>query len=228
LKPKALLNLNHNKLFSQLTLADQASLQKISHRQELSARQVLGSPQSNERTAYFLTGASVALLAGGGGRPGLALGLVGLEGAVGVQFALGLDPGIFTFLVQTPGTAWSVEGAALESLCRQRPEILLVLSRYLWTMTQEMAVFAAFAQVSDVKPRLARWILTSYSRSHRKELTLTQVHLAEMLGVRRASITLAAVELKAEGLIEYRRGKLLVLDMMGLEAATKPPVQSNA
>lgn len=215
------MNLTHNRLFSQLTPADQAALQKISSRQELSARQVLGSPEIHARNAYFLTGASVALVVKEGTDLGLALGLVGHEGAVGLQFALGLGFGVFTLLVQTPGTAWIVDGAALERLCHQRPALLFTLSSYVWTMTQELAVFAAFAQVSDIKPRLAHWILTSYSRSRRKELTLTQLHLAEMLGVRRASITLAAVELRAAKLIEYRRGKLLVLDAAGLEAVAK-------
>lgn len=151
-------------------------------------------------------------------KSGLALGLVGHEGAVGIQFALGLDAGIFTLRVQTPGVAWRADGAALELLTRDRPSVLLALSRYLWSLSQEVAVFAALAQLSEVKPRLARWILTSYSRTHHRDLLLTQVHLAEMLGVRRASVTLAAIELKSDGLIRYSRGRLTVLDEAGLAA----------
>lgn len=217
-QPKASLNFSHNRLFAQLATADQAALSKISQRFELSSQQILGAPSSPERRVYFPTSASVALVVRHAGTTGLALGLVGREGAVGAHLALGLDPGIFTLLVQSAGSAWCVEGAELEALARVRPALLLTLSKYLWTLAQEVAIFAAFAQLNDVKPRLARWILTSYSRSHSKELSLTQIHLAAMLGVRRASITLAALELKAEGLVEYRRGKLLVSNVKGLEA----------
>lgn len=219
------MNLTENKLFAKLTPADQASLQKISARTELQARDVVGAPAMRDRHVYFLTSASVALLVRGPDKPGLAVGLVGPEGAVGAHFALGMEPGIFTWQVQTPGTAWCIEGPALERLTQRRPALMLTLSKYMWELAQEVAALAAFAQLNDVKPRLARWILSSYSRSRLKELTLTQLHLAEMLGVRRASITLAAVELKAQGLVEYRRGKLLVLDMPGLEAAAAASIR---
>jgi CRP-like cAMP-binding protein len=210
------LNPNHNGLFAQLTAADQASIQKLIQRTELSSSQVLGGTGSPDTNVYFLTSASVALVVRHTAKPGLAVGLVGNEGAVGVQLALGLGPGIFTFLVQAPGTAWFIEGTALRDLAMRRPQLLLSLSRYVWSLAQEVAWYAAFAQSSDVKPRLARWILTSYRHSKQKELTLTQLHLSQMLGVRRSSITLAALELKAEGLVEYRRGKLVVHDPKGL------------
>lgn len=213
---KAFLNPNHNELFAQLNSTDQASLQKLIQPTDLEANQVLGGGGSSDGNVYFLTSASVALVVSSSAKPGLAVGLVGNEGAVGVQLALGLGPGIFTFLVQSPGTAWFIDGAALHDLALRRPQLLLALSRYVWTLAQEVAWYAAFAQTSDVKPRLARWILTSYRHSKRKELALTQLHLAQMLGVRRSSITEAALALKADGLVEYRRGKLIVHDAKGL------------
>jgi CRP-like cAMP-binding protein len=213
------LTLDQNKLFAQLAAADQSALRALSEPVDLSASQVLGAPHLPTRHVHFPTGATVAMVVGDATKPRLAVSLVGQEGAVGLHAALGLEPGVFTFLVQTPGPAWCVDAVALRDLIEERPAVLLALSRYIWSLAQEVAVCAAFAQSSEVKPRLARWILNSFKGSTRRELNLTHLHLAQMLGVRRSSITLAAIELKADGLIGYSRGKLTLLDARGLEAA---------
>jgi CRP-like cAMP-binding protein len=216
--PGSVLNLIANSLFARLTKADQSAVRALAQRVELSTQQILATPQSSERFVYFLTSASVALLVRDGVRQGLAMGLVGYEGAVGLHYAFGAEPGIFTLMVQSPGTAWRMDGRALQDLARRRPDLLMKISRYMWLLAQEVAILSAFAQLSDVKPRLARWLLKSASRSRTNDLAMTQLHLADMLGVRRATVTLAAIELKQQGLLEYSRGKLQILDSIGLEA----------
>ena len=75
---------------------------------------------------------------------------------------------------------------------------------------------AAAVQGQDIQARLARWILLSQARTHQTELQLTHAHLADMLGVRRAGITLAARNLKDRGLVDYRRGRIQILNFEGL------------
>lgn len=221
-KPRGDLNLIENRLFALLQKTDRVAIERIAQRVELQAQQVLASPAESERYVYFLTSATIALVVRDSVRPGLGLGLVGYEGAVGLHLALGAAPSIFTLLVQSPGVAWRIDGAELETLARARPAFLIAASQYIWSLAQHVAVFSAFAQVNDVKPRLARWLIESSARSRTHEMSLTQVHLAAMLGVRRASITLAAIELKTAGLLEYSRGKMRILNLHGLRAVTEP------
>lgn len=220
------MNLLHNGLVALLPPPDQALLVRCCEPVELTAGQVLSSPGQENGHVHFLITASVALVARHGGG-GLAVGLAGREGAVGLQFALGLGAGHLTLLVQSSGKAWRADGAALRRLSDRRLGMLRVFAGHLWAVSQEVAALAAAAQSHDIRARLARWILLSHARTHQAELQLTHVHLAEMLGVRRAGVTLAASELKAMGLVDYRRGRIQILDAEGLEAVAGAPPGGN-
>jgi CRP-like cAMP-binding protein len=213
------LNLLHNGLVAQLSPADQTLLQRRCKPVNLAAGEVLSGPGSPNGHIHFLTSGSVALVVCSGGQTGLAVGLAGREGAVGLQFALGLGAGNLTLLVQSGGTAFRADGIALQRLSGRRSTMLLAFSRYLWLFSQEVAMLAAAAQIQDIKARLASWILLSGARAPDAELHLTHAHLAAMLGVRRAGVTLAAMELKERGLVDYRRGRIHILDLAGLQAA---------
>ena len=214
------MNLLHNGLVAQLPPADQGLLLRRCEPVELTAGEVLSGPAQADGHVHFLTGACVALVVRHGDS-GLAVGLAGREGAVGLQFALGLGAGNLTLLVQGSGSAFRAEGAALRRLANRRMGMLKVFAGYLWSFSQEVASLAAAAQVQDLRARLARWILLSHARSHQTEMQLTHIHLADMLGVRRAGVTLAARELKAMGLVDYRRGRIQIVDRAGLEAVAE-------
>lgn len=191
----------------------------------LKAGEILSAPGAASGHVYFLlSGASVAAVVRNGGASGLAVGLAGCEGAVGLQWALGMGAGHFTLLVQSGGGAFRVDGAALQRLSERRLNMLRAFAGYLWTFSQEVAQLAAAVQGQDIQARLARWILLSQARSDQTELQLTHVHLADMLGVRRAGITLAAQTLKDRGLVDYRRGRIHILSHAGLSAVAQHPL----
>lgn len=211
------MNLLHNGLVAQLPPADQDLLLRQCAPVELRAGDILSAPGEAHGHVYFLlSGASVALVVRNGGGSGLAVGLAGQEGAVGLQFALGLGAGRFTLLVQSGGAAFRADGAVLQRLSDRRLGMVRVFAGYLWVFSQEVAELAAAAQVQDIQARLARWIVLSQARTHQTELRLTHAHLADMLGVRRAGVTLAANNLKDMGLVDYRRGRIQILNLAGL------------
>ena len=125
--------------------------------------------------------------------------------------------------VQGSGTAFRAEGEALRRLVARRGNMLRVFAVYLWMFSQEVAAMAAASQTHDIKARLAHWILLSHARNGSDKLYLTHAHIADMLGVRRAGVTLAAVELKELGLVDYQRGRVHILNGDGLRAVAKRP-----
>lgn len=174
---------------------------------------------------YFLTGACVALLVKNKVHNTLAVGLVGSEGAIGLGTVLDSSSENLHFLVQTSGAAWMAESADFALLLHQRPGMLWVISQHLWQLTQHIATLSASVQFEDITTRLARWLALSAERTKMLQLHLTHEHLAQMLGVRRVSITLAAGELKERGLISYQRGVLNILDLPALQllVTSAPP-----
>jgi CRP-like cAMP-binding protein len=85
-------------------------------------------------------------------------------------------------------------------------------------MFDQIAQTTACNHVHSVQQRMCRWLLTTHDRVGADEFHLTQEFLAQMLGVRRPSVTVAAGHLQRAGLIRYRRGRIRISDRAGLEA----------
>jgi CRP-like cAMP-binding protein len=92
--------------------------------------------------------------------------------------------------------------------------------RYTLALMNQMAQNAACNRTHAVEERCARWLLMTHDRVHEASFPLTQEFLAEMLGVRRPTVSLAAGMLAKAGLISYVRGQMTILDRPGLEAAS--------
>ena len=209
-----------NALIASLTAAEQSLLLQKSRLIELKSGDALTSPDADHPLVYFITSGSVVLFVPfkpGENKKGLALGVVGRDGAVGLQAALGMGVGHFSLIVQSPGYAYVLEAQHLQNLIKRYPHLLMLFSRYLWTNYQSIAKMASLSHAQDIKLRLMHWLLLSAQRCHPDPLLMTHDHMAQMLGVRRASVTLAAKELKDEGLMSYSRGRIRLLDVAALQ-----------
>lgn len=221
------MTLTHNGLVAQLATDDQRLLERLCKPVELQTGDILSTPHMSDGHVHFLIGACVALVVRHTDGSGLAVGLTGQEGAVGLQHALGMGSGNLTLQVQRGGVAFRADGEAMQRLVGRRSSLLRAFAIYLWDFSQELASIAAASQTHDIKSRLASWILLSHTRNGHDDLLLTHAHLADMLGVRRAGVTMAAVELKNAGLVDYQRGRIHILDLDGLRGVAKRPAPGN-
>ena len=209
--------LNH--LIELLPRKDGERLLAICEPIDLPLSEVLYRSGEPTRRVYFPIDSIISLVTPIDGRPGLEVGMVGREGMVGVHLILGVKTTTLHAVVQGAGKAWSAASVPFRRELARSPTLQRCLNRYLHVLMTQFAVSAACLRFHLIGPRLARWLLMTQDRAHAESFDMTQEFLAYMLGVRRVGITAAAGALQRAGLIEYRRGKLVVLDRRGLAAA---------
>jgi CRP-like cAMP-binding protein len=169
---------------------------------------------------YFVeTGFISAMSVLADGAP-VEIGLIGVEGLDGVSVILGADTSFSETICQTGGRAYRIPAATLKKLAVNAPFLRNLLLRYICFFGEQVAQTAACNSHHDLYQRLARWLLAALDRSETPELTLTQDLIAVMLGVRRATVSVAAAALQRAGFIRYMHGRITVLDRPGLEAAS--------
>ncbi|HEX6720812.1 MAG TPA: Crp/Fnr family transcriptional regulator [Burkholderiaceae bacterium] len=198
---------------------DRASLLAACEAVELSLGIVLCKPGQTTRHVYFPGDCIISLVTGVEGEPGLEVGMVGREGMLGAQIALGVRAIPLCALVQGAGTAWRIAAAPFARELSSSAALKLTLNRYVYVLMAQLAAAAACTRFHNVEPRLARWLLMTQDRTLSDSFHLTHEFLGHMLGVRRVGITGAAGALQGRGLIRYHRGDITVRDRAGLEAA---------
>jgi CRP-like cAMP-binding protein len=166
---------------------------------------------------YFPHSGMLSLLAVMRDGKAIETATVGREGVVGAMAGLGLYRSMVRVVVQLPMTTTKISSThfrkavagseALRNMCIQYNEVLLTQAR----------ITAACNALHPVEERFARWLLQSADRAESSTVGLTQELMAEMLGVRRTSVTEVAGKLQAAGYITYSRGVIKIVDRAALE-----------
>jgi CRP-like cAMP-binding protein len=169
---------------------------------------------------YFVETGLVSLVAVFSDRTTGEMATVGREGLVGIGTLWGGERALGRYVVPVRGLALAVEVPQFQRLLRQSPELCASCEAYAEAFLREALQTAACNSVHTVEERCARRLLMNHDRSDGNPLTLTQRHLAAMLGVCRSTVTVAAGALQQAGLIRYCRGAITVLDRPGLERAS--------
>jgi len=169
--------------------------------------------------AYFPVSSFISLLTTLNHHPPLEMGLIGSEGMLGGTLVLGVNTAPLRAVVQGAGDSLRLSAPALKRLLPLCPVLQRVLNRYVYVMMAQLSQTAACNHFHEIEPRLARWLLMTHDRAHADHFHLTHEFLADMLGVRRSGITVAAGALQGKKLIGYTRGEISILDRVGLEAA---------
>ncbi|MES2822368.1 MAG: Crp/Fnr family transcriptional regulator [Pseudomonadota bacterium] len=170
--------------------------------------------------AYFPTSSITSLIyITEGGASAEAAG-VGNEGVVGVPLFLGGNTTTSSAVVQMAGSAYRLEASILKAEFNCGGIMQRLLLRYAQALMTQMFQTAVCNRYHSVEQQLSRWLLLTVDRIATEELVMTHELVANMLGVRRESITQAATSLQNEGCIKYRRGHIAVMDRKKLEMRT--------
>ena len=184
---------------------------------ELSLNQILFKSNQPSSSLYFPTQGVVSLMSVMPDESTTEIGLIGKEGMVGtLQF---LADGVLNSqtLVQVKGMAMRIEAEVLRTEYDQGQMLQKLLLRYALKLFNQVSQGAACNNHHTVKQRTARWLLMLDDRSDQETLLMTQQLLSQMLGVRRTGVTEVATEFQRQGILEYQRGKIKILDRQSLE-----------
>ena len=148
---------------------------------------------------------------------------VGRDGMVGVHAFLGGGPlGNAQATSHVPGEMLSINVDTFRGIINgeTKSKLRSVMLAYTQALFAQISQSVACNGVHEIQQRTARWLLQTHDRANGDQFELTQEFLADMLGVTRPSVSVAASTLAAAGLITYRRGRVAILDRQGLEAAS--------
>ncbi|WP_080411350.1 Crp/Fnr family transcriptional regulator [Burkholderia ubonensis] len=172
------------------------------------------------RHLYFPTTSmmSVLQLMEDGGMVEVAM--VGREGIIGLSTLVGGGAIPSRVKVHVGGMAYRMPSSVLRSEFERSRATYRLLLNYCQAVMAQISHSALCNRHHSVREQLARWLLLAHDRIDGDELAVTQQTVANMLGVRREGVTMAACDLQEAGLIRLRRGRITVLDRDGLEERT--------
>lgn len=208
-----------NVILSSLSTSDSAALQPHLKAVHLEQKAVLYEAGDLTTTVYFPTSAVISLVVTLTSGEMTEAAMVGRDGAIGMASALDGKIAFSRAVVQLGGDAMMCDPAAFRGAALQSETLISAVMRH------EQALFAQAQQSTacmanhDVEARLCRWLLRARDLSGSDKLPFTQEFLADMLGVRRTSVTSVARTLQDAAIIKYSRGKIEVLDVEGLQEA---------
>lgn len=167
--------------------------------------------------AYFPVSSIVSLLYVMENGSSAEIAVTGFDGLIGIALFMGGDTMPSRAVVQSAGFGYRLRASVLKSEFRLGGKLQQLALSYTQAMITQMAQTAVCNRHHSVVQQLCRWLLLSLDLLPSNELVMTQELIADMLGVRRGGVTEAAGKLQAEGLIQYSRGHIRILDRPGLE-----------
>jgi len=180
---------------------------------------VLHEPGDTLKSAYFPNSGLVSILSVFPDGKSVEVGLVGKEGFIGLPLVAGFRTAPTRAIAQIEGSVLRVDGETLVALLRQCPTLDRQLQQFSQIMAMQVTQIAACNRLHEVNERLARWLLMSADRIESNSVPLTQELIAQMLGTRRSSVTVAAGMLQKAGLIAHTRGDVRIINRRKLEEA---------
>src|SRR5882757_9055063 len=203
---------SNNRILSTVSAEDMADLQPHLRLVELEHGRVLAESRQRVREVYFPHGgilSSVVELKTGWG---IEVGMIGKDGVFGGAQAMDDRMSLNKIMVQVPGWASVVDAEVVKDVAASSPEFRGLLVEYDQFLSAQVQQTAACNAIHTVEQRMCKWLVRMYDLVG-TELPLTQEFMAQMMGVQRTSVNGVAKQLQSEGLISYRRGKVIILNI---------------
>ena len=178
--------------------------------------QAIYEPGVTLNHVYFPTTAMISLTYEMENAQSAQIAMVGNEGMLGISLFMGGESTSSRAVVTSAGHCFVLPADALKEEFARSGPVMHLLLRYTQALITQMAQTAACNRHHTLDRQLCRWLLMVLDRLHGDKLAMTHELIANMLGVRRESVTEAALKLQAAGLIRYARGHISVLDRQGL------------
>lgn len=208
---------SRNKVFSVLPENILARLTPHIRRVLIHQDEMLHQKGQEIKYVYFIENGMVSLVVGDGHGAKIEAAVIGSEGMVGVLSAWENCPSFHSAIVQIPGKALRLPLAVFQEEWKRNPYLQEWGFNYANLLMAQVSQTALCGRLHTVEERLNRWLLTSRDRVESDTLELTHEHIAQMLGTRRPSITIALGALQQAGMIECKRGQILIKDGQQLE-----------
>jgi CRP-like cAMP-binding protein len=212
--------LQQNRLLAALPPSDLARISEDIELAKMPLGHVLYEAGDTMRHVYFPTTSIVSLLYVMEDGSSAEIAIVGNEGILGISLFMGGETTPSRAIVQSEGQAFRVSSKVLKAEFNLAGPLHNLLLRYTQALITQMSQTAVCNRHHSVEQQLCRWLLMSLDRLGSNELNMTQKLIANMLGVRREGVTDAASRLQKLELIEYSRGRIVVLDRAGVEKRT--------
>lgn len=170
-------------------------------------------------TVYFPNNGLISLVSVLANGASTEIDLISNHGMLGLPVVLDTGYSFSQAVVQVKGSAMKIAADVLKQEFDRGEELQKILLRYTATRIANIYQLATCNTHHNIQQRLARWLLTVQDLIQSDKLFLTQEFISEMLGVRRAGVTIAAGKLQQAGMISYVRGNITILDRAALEEA---------
>jgi CRP-like cAMP-binding protein len=169
---------------------------------------------------YFINSGMVSLISTTREGQSLEVASIGYEGYVGLPLFRENSASLYRMVVQAEVNALRMKVNKFKTMCDQIVSLQELLNHYAQSLIKVISQSALCVCFHTLEARFCKWLLLCQDNVKSSEFHLTQEFLAEMLGVRRAGVTVAAGNMQNKGLISYNRGRLAIHDRKGLEAAS--------
>ena len=211
---------DENRLLAALPAPEAERLRPRLERVSLGLAEPLYEAGARIERVYFPLGGMFSLLITMADGSAVEVGTVGNEGLIGLPVFLGSERSPTAVICQVPGEACRMAAEAFREEVGRGGALAGLILHYTQAVLNQISQSVACNLLHSVEQRLGRWLLMSHDRAGADEFPMTHQFLAEMLGVRRPSVSVTAAKLQEAGLIGYHRGRIAVLDREGLEAAS--------
>jgi CRP-like cAMP-binding protein len=211
---------NGNLLIEALPQAERRRILTRTKRIDMEIRKLVYAPNRPIEHVYFPETAVLSLISHNKGQLAVEIGTVGNEGMAGIPLFLGASSIPATAFAQVAGTALQMRADDFRKETANGGALQRILHRYTQAFFIQLAQSVACNRLHSIQQRCARWLLMTHDRVEGDQFVLSQMFLAQMLGVRRATVNPVLQGFQRAGVIKYRQAKMEIRDRRKLERAS--------